>query len=139
MGRSILAVLAGYLTLAAAVVAVDFSLGTLFPGAFPEPVEPGARPPTAGWLGVILLYSSVFAVLGGYVAAWVARRSERLHALAFGLLLEAMTLAEWYATRGWRPAWYHALLALLPIPAALLGGWLRSRRAPGGAAAPTAS
>ncbi len=127
-GGSVLAVLAGYVTTAVAVVAADSTLGAVFPGAFPEPAAPGALSPAPGWLAVILLYSFVFAVAGGYVAAWVARRAERRHALALGLLMEALTLAEWYATRGLRPTGYHLLLALLPIPATLLGGLLREAR-----------
>jgi hypothetical protein len=69
-----------------------------------------------------------FTVLGGYVAARIARHSFLKHALAAGALSLATGIALFHSDEG--P--YSGIIAFLGygshLPLALLGGWLASRR-----------
>ena len=126
MGRSILAVIVGYCVTAIATAGIDFILGTLAPAAFPKPGEDQAV--GSSWLLLILGYSSIFAILGGYVTALVAKRSEVKHALALGIVMVMLSLVSMLTYFGQQALWFQIGLLVLALPAALLGGYLRARQ-----------
>lgn len=127
MLRSILAVIGGYLVIFVLVSpTVIFVLPALNPDVFPT-LE-SKRSPGVEAMAVIAAISLLCTVLGGYVTALIARRSELKHALALGILLELGALYELFLNRMGRPFAFMLLISLLPIPAALLGGWLRARQ-----------
>lgn len=80
MGRSILAVIAGYLTMAVFVMA---TFGAAYfvlkaDGAF----QAGSYEPSGTWIAASILLGAVAAVLGGFVCARIAPRPGPLYALA---------------------------------------------------------
>ena len=112
-GRHIGAVILGYLTVAIPVILLDFALASFH-----------ARSPFA-YAAWSLLSGFVFLVAGGYVAAMAGGRMRSPVTLAF--LAFVMSVASWFEYRNVHPDWYAIALTLVPIPGALLGGWLRLR------------
>jgi uncharacterized membrane protein YeaQ/YmgE (transglycosylase-associated protein family) len=75
-------------------------------------------------------YRIVLGVLGAYVTAWLAPRNPMRHVMVLaglGLLasLGGLTVA---LTHDLGPVWYAAVLVVLALPLAFLGGWLYVRR-----------
>lgn len=73
-------------------------------------------------LGLILGTAST--VLGGYLAARLARAVPYFNALAFGVLGLLISLIG----SGELPAWFNIIVLLLTLPAALLGGHIAKLR-----------
>ena len=74
----------------------------------------------------IAFYSALFTVLGGYLAARVAKYAEYLHAGAVAALLLLTQLP--FVGRPNVPAWADMLLLAPLLPFALLGGHLAKKR-----------
>jgi len=121
MARSVLAVIAGYLVVAAAVVATFAALGALVPGAFVS----------TAWLVFLVGWGFAWMVVGGYVTAAIARRSEIDHALSLGALMVVLGVISMVMGAGKEPLWFQIANFLIAIPAVLCGGalraWQRSR------------
>lgn len=103
MFRSILAVLAGYVTM---VLGVMSTLAILFfaaRDAFPK--EPGPFTGPSWVLWVEIGSGLLVAVLGGYVCALVARRRELAHGLALGGLGLVLGLLSASMEAGAKPLW----------------------------------
>ncbi len=69
-------------------------------------------------------------ILGGYVAAWMAKHWEMRHALAMGLLslataVATVSLLSFSPIPMSQPTWSNAIVFTGTVPAACLGGWLR--------------
>lgn len=122
MPRSILAVLTGYLIFGVSA-GLLFGLSGQDPHAIPGP----------GFLTFSILYGIAFALLGGYLAALVARREETLHAgivaAIIGVIAAVSITAEWKSGS----TWSELSVLVLMVPAAVLGGYFRKRsvRIPG--------
>jgi hypothetical protein len=131
--KSVLAVLAGLLTGSGAVAVVE-SLGRRI---YPPPVgvdfsDPGAlaavmaQAPT-GALVVILLAWAAGSALGGWLAARLAPRAPRLHALIVGTTLMAAGIVTMLQIP--HPAWFWAVSLATVIPASWLGAQWSGRPA----------
>ena len=77
-----------------------------------------------GFLLASLAYGTATTVIGGYVAARVARAYPYFNALAVGVLGIVLGLL----LGGDAPAWFNALAYLIGPPAALYGGHLARQR-----------
>ncbi len=126
MGRSILAVVAGYFTMAIGIV-----LATLA-AVFFMLADPTSTVPTPAYLAVNLGYSGFFAALGGYVAAVVARQSEYRHALAFAGIMIVLNAVAFVVSGGasqeGQPVWYPYVILALGVGGVYLGAWFRVRQ-----------
>ncbi len=124
MLRSILAVIAGSITWMVTALGMDKIMMSLFPQLYIEGVMVVSVP--------LLLfsgfYSLLFSVLGGYVTALIAGRSEMKHALILGVLQLLMGIMATIKFWNTAPAWYHITFLTLLIPANLLGAQLRLMR-----------
>ena len=135
MIRSILAVVAGLVALTivsfAIEAAADPLLMRLFPGALPDAAALGANIPARLFM---LTYTTFAIAVGGYVTAWIARRSRLTHAAMMGAIEVAFTLyvmiAMPFVEAHPAPRWVGITGIILIIPAACLGAALRARRAP---------
>lgn len=70
-----------------------------------------------------LVFGTASTVLGGYLAARLARTVPYFNALAFGMLSVALGLL----TADHLPTWYRIVAIVITIPAALVGGQIAKR------------
>lgn len=117
MARSILAVVAGYLIFALSAFAFFQITGQPPHQATPLPIM----------LGSVAL-GMVFALLGGYVAAWLARRRPLAHGVAVAAVLALFAAISLFSTLGRGAVWSQVAALALMAPCAAVGGWLRSRQ-----------
>ena len=120
--HAFLALLAGYATFAALVIALTALLSRLVPSW----VGSEGRPQSA-YVFVNLGYSFLAAASGGYVTAWVAAANPLIHVLALAMVVLALAALSALQSRGKQPVWYAlSLLAISPI-GVLAGGLVRLR------------
>ena len=74
------------------------------------------------------LYTVPAAILGGYVAAWVATRREVAHAVAMAMVQELLIVALIFKPPHPVPPWLWAVTLIVTPFAIICGGYLRSRR-----------
>lgn len=124
IGRSILAVLAGFATVMILSTAVDAVLHAL--NVYPPNGQPMYEP---GLNALALAYRCVFTVLGGYVCARLAPNLPLRHAFILGVIGATVGTAAVFATwnMGLGPHWYPIALAVTGLPLTWLGGALRVR------------
>ena len=118
--RSIVAVVVGYLVFALSAFAF-FQVS----GQAPHQVAP---------VSVMLAsaaFGAVFALLGGYVAAWLARRRPTTHGVAVAAVIAVGALVSLLSTLGKGAVWSQLAALVLMAPSAVLGGWLRARQVSG--------
>lgn len=123
---SVLAVVAGFLTIAVLSTLTDVALHMT--GIFP----PNGAPMFDPALNLLALsYRIVFAVLGGYVTARLAPSSPGVHVLVLagiGLVLGVLgVFASMSVNLG--PIWLPVALVITAVPCVWFGGWLY-RKAP---------
>ena len=121
MRRSFLAVVAGSFAWMVTALGSDFILMSLAPHWFKE----GGKVESVPVLLLMLSYSLAFSILGGYVAAFIARRKEVTHAFALGVVQLAMGIVATIKFFDTAPLWWHVALLALLVPANVLGGLLR--------------
>lgn len=133
MFRSILAVVAGIVALTivsfAIEAAVDPLLMHLFPAALPDAAAL-ARSLSARLL--MLAYTTFSIAVGGYVTAFIARRSRLKHAAIMGAIEMAFTLyvmiAAPFPEAHSAPRWGGIVGMILMIPAACLGAAIQAKQ-----------
>jgi hypothetical protein len=125
IGRSVGAVLAGFLTIAVLDNVIDLILHAT-----------GVYPPLWNAMAdtlylVAIAYRTVDGILGCYIAAWLAPSHPMRHALALGVIgvvLSSLgTVATWNAGPEFGPAWYPLTLVIITLPCAWTGGTLEAR------------
>lgn len=120
--RALLALLAGFATMALLIAMVTVLLKKLTPSWVEETNRPGA-----GYIFVNLGYSFLAAAAGGYVTAWLAYANPLVHVLALAITVLLLSALSALQQRGQKPAGYLlALLALTPA-GVLAGGLIRLR------------
>ncbi|MGA7416295.1 MAG: hypothetical protein WBW33_37845 [Bryobacteraceae bacterium] len=118
VGRSIAALLAGFVVVVVLSVGTDTALRAA-----------DVLPPLGQLLLLMTAYRVVFGVLGSYISAVLAPYRPMLHALAggaLGLVLSIVgAVVTWNNGPGFGPHWYPVLLIVLALPQSWLGGKLR--------------
>ena len=120
MVRSIVAVAVGYLVFALSAFAF-FQIS----GQAPHQVAPVSVMLASAAFGV------VFALLGGYVAASLARSRPTGHGVAVAAVLAAGALVSLLSTFGKGAIWSQVAALVLMAPSAVVGGWLRAKQVGG--------
>lgn len=122
--KSIGAVFAGFVTVAGLSVLTDFILESL--GVFPPPSDEGLY--VTWMLALAFIYRSVYAIVGGYVAALLAPSKPMRHVAILGILGTLGGIAG--AVAGWDLSdhWYPIALAVTALPLVYLGGTLYQKR-----------
>jgi hypothetical protein len=126
MIRSVLAVLAGIVALTVTSFAIEAVTDPLMRWIFAD--EPSDRTAINHSVPVrlfMLIYTTLCVAVGGYVTAWVARRSEVRHAVIMGAIQLAMTAGAMIALPGQAPLWFWIAGMALMAPAAWCGGIIR--------------
>lgn len=123
LGRSIGAILAGFIVVVVITLATDEALhltGVFPPWGQPVPDEP---------LMLATAYRTIFGILGSYITARLSPYRPMLHAMVGGAIGMALATAGAAATWNAGPAfgahWYPVALVLTALPTAWAGGRLR--------------
>jgi hypothetical protein len=129
MMRSVLAVIAGIAALTAASFAIEAAVDPLLMHAFPQAL-PNRAALSYNLPASILLfaYTGLCIVAGGYVTAWIARRAPIWHAVAMGLVQEALTVWAMAALGDVAPRRNWIVTLIVTIPLAACGGILRAKQ-----------
>jgi O-antigen/teichoic acid export membrane protein len=117
MARSVVAVIVGYLIFALSAFAFFQVSGQPPHQTAPMPIMLGS-----------VAFGMVFALLGGYVAAWLARRRPLAHGVAVAAVLALGAAISLVSTFGKGAVWSQVAALALMAPCAVFGGWLRSRQ-----------
>ena len=129
MIRSVLAVLAGIVVLTITSFAIEAVADPLmlrvFPHALPDKAALSHNLPASLFL---FAYTSLCVAAGGYVTAWLARRSPVRHAVAMGVVQVALTVLAMMSPRIVAPFRNWIATLVLTIPTAWCGGLLRARQ-----------
>ena len=117
MFRSIAAILTGLVFITAASFAIEAAVDPFLLRHAPD----------QRWI-VTMAYTLICVAAGGYLAAFLARRSFAVHGLIVGLLQAALTIPAWiaYPKLASTPQWIAG--TILVIPAAWLGGFIQAKR-----------
>lgn len=126
MGRSVFAVVAGYVFMAFLVMAASTLLSVVAPDAF-SPPGGSPRLPGLGWYALNLGYSFAFAIAGGHTCARLARRAEMAHAGALAALLAALGLGLVFSSPPHIPWWWTLGEIVAGVAGVLLGGLIRAQ------------
>ena len=78
-----------------------------------------------------IAFGMIFALVGGYVAAWLARRRPLAHGIAVAAVLALGAAISLVSTLGNGAVWSQAAAIVLMAPCAGLGGWLRMKQVAG--------
>jgi hypothetical protein len=129
--RSVLAVVAGLVLISLIVEPIEFLLvGLLNRGLTTDPDIYFQVRNQPAVLAAKLVYNTAAAIVGGWVAAWVARRAPVAH----GIVLAGIQTAAfgWAvanpALRRSTPDWMWACLIVLTFAGIIVGALLQSRR-----------
>lgn len=123
--KSVRAVFAGVFVVVLLSELTDYGLSLL--GIFPPMEKFSAF--TTDMLVAAAIYRCVYAVIGGYVAAWYAPGRPMLHVLILGLIGLAASTAGAVLMWDLGRHWYPVTLAATSLPCVLLGGALYRRPA----------
>lgn len=122
-GRSILAVLAGFVVIFILSLGTDVALHAA--GVYP----PWGQTMADSLFALATVYRIVYGVIGCYVTARLAPDRPMAHAAALGVLGLAFSLAGLvYAQKQgpeFGPLWYSIAIVLISLPCAWIGGRLR--------------
>jgi hypothetical protein len=122
-GRSILALLAGFVVVGILSLGTDMALhGT---GVFP----PWGKPMSDALFLLATAYRTVYAVVGSYLTARLAPYNPMQHALLGGVIGLVLSIvgaaATWTRGPEFGPHWYPLSLVVTALPCAWIGGKLR--------------
>lgn len=128
MGRSILAIVTGFVVIGALSFGADAVLKQMMPGAF----DATGRVNSVPVLLLIMAYVAIFAIAGCYLAARLAPNKPMRHALILGVLGLIFNIAGSAAMWNTAPAWFHLVSLVMVMPYAWIGGKLRENQIGGG-------
>lgn len=126
MGRSIVAVVAGYLAMFIGVAIGLAILLASFPDAFPD--QPGPYDGPTFVLVLEIVMSLLAALAGGYACGYVARSKEVQHAAVLVGLMAVLGVVSLIGEAGLKPLWSSLAILVLPPAAVLYGAVLRRRQ-----------
>ena len=122
IGRSIIAILGGFLAVVILSIATDLLMHIV--GLFPQIGQPMTDRP----LLIATAYRVIYGILGGYITARLAPYQPMLHALwggVIGLVLGIIgAVATWNRRPTFGPHWYPIALIITALPCAWAGGKL---------------
>ena len=121
MIRSVLAIVAGVVTIGVLAGAGDSVMGLVVRGAFDAHGFSG----NSKVLLAMLVYMTVFSWFGGWVTAWIARRGDLRDVRILAGIQFVMTLAANVMLYDRRLLWFYAAGLVLTIPAIVAGGHWR--------------
>jgi hypothetical protein len=125
MMRSVLAIAAGVFTLGVLAIGGDAVFLRLVPGAF----DARGFTDRPGVLLVMIVYTTAFSAISGWVTARVSRRADRRDVLILAAIQLAMTVAASAVLFDVRLLWFYAA-TIVATPAAIVFGGSRGALVP---------
>jgi hypothetical protein len=126
MGRSILAVLAGFVAEPILVFAADFLYSRINPHAF---TADGAV--FGGAAAVVLIYVQIINAISGWITGVIAPKKPVTHALILGVIGFILCIIVSARRWGLEAHWFLLGGIVLAIPSTVLGGYLAERQRSG--------
>jgi hypothetical protein len=124
MGRSVLAVITGWVAWAVAWLGFNAAMQV----AFPEIIDPTAYLGDAPTLLTYLAASFGLSVAAGWLTGRLARTRPLAHGVVLGCVQLVMGIGFEVSYWSLLPVWYHLVFLALLIPGNALGGWIEDRR-----------
>ena len=123
-----LAVMLALDTLGGMILTIFFASQSIHGNTTPEQTRAAvaAMNQSSGFLLSALAYGTITTILGGYLAARLAKRLPYFNAGAFGLA----SIAIGIILAGSSPLWFDIVGFFVTLPAALFGGHLSKRDGP---------
>jgi hypothetical protein len=87
-----------------------------------------AVPYGPGILAAMLVLGTIWSIIGGYVAAWIAKREEVLHGLLSSYFCVGLGIYGLFAGHGSIPLWMHVFGFTAAPALGAFGGLLRARQ-----------
>jgi MFS family permease len=136
MGRSVVGVLVGGIADIVAsniisiplVIVAMLSVDLTLPPEKLSPAIMAAIRESPGLFTLAFIFGAACSILGGYVAAWIARRRHVVIGALSSYLCFGIGVYSLIAGSGQMPLWLHAVLLLLSPALGGIGGYLRQRR-----------
>ncbi len=119
LGRSAIAVVAGFAAMLAILRGVDFLIAR-YTSIGQVPL--GANLYTPASLAVDLVRLMVSLCFGGFVAGSLAQRARLWHSVVMASMMFALTVFQGLPRTWVQPVWYSVLSLVIIIPTGLLGG-----------------
>ena len=135
MGRSILAIVAGFLFIGVLATGTGMAVMKAVPAAF----DSSGRTDSVPMLLFTLAYVGIIATAGCWLAARLAPDRPMRHALILGALGLVFNIAGTAARWDTAPAWYHIVALATVMLWAWLGGSIRERQLRRGSGRPVTS
>jgi hypothetical protein len=123
--RSVLAVIAGIAVLTVTSFAVEWATDPMLARVFPDAQLEGATSHIGIRKLIMFVYTTLCVACGGFVTAWLARRSKVRLAVVMGAVQMALTVIAMIEFRDKAPLWFWIMGIAVTVPAAWCGGILR--------------
>ncbi len=91
-------------------------------------VSQAPQDPGIGFLVAGLVLGILFAIVGGYITAVVAKTAEIRHALSLGGVIVLLGLVTMVFMQSPQPLWVQLLGLIFAVPSVYIGGVLRMRQ-----------
>jgi hypothetical protein len=125
--RSVAAVLAGFITLSVSLYAMQGAGTALLRQMHPDlPATASIVNHSTGTRVFWLIWETLSMAGAGYVTARLAASRQVAHATVMGAIQAIVTLWAMFSVRGDEPLWFWLTGIVTMVPAAWLGGRLRS-------------
>lgn len=124
MGRSILAIVTGFIVIGA----LSFGADALIRQMMPEAFDAAGRADSLPVLLLVMAYVAVFAIAGCYLTARLAPNRPMRHALILGALGLVFNIVGSISLWDTAPAWFHIVSLVMVMPYAWIGGKLRENQ-----------
>jgi hypothetical protein len=125
--RSVAAVLAGFITLSVLLYAMQGAGTAILLRTHPDlPATTSIVNHSTGTRVFWLIWETMSMVAAGYVTARLAASSQVAHATVMGAIQAAVTTSAMFSVRNDEPLWFWITGIVMMVPAAWLGGRVRS-------------
>lgn len=118
MMRSIISVVLGYVLISVLIFGTLIVLEKTVPHQFGSNVT---ILPETKWVSLVLTLGFFYAMIGGLVTSWIAKRNERAHAIALSLIIISLSLVSFRYESLPQPLWYKFGVLFSGVAGVLLG------------------
>src|SRR5260221_13437837 len=123
--KSIGVLVIAYFAIGTVVGVLDGGLHAVFTQSLPD--QTSSRLPDSGWLLWHIGEVGLITLNSAYLAAFMVSQAEWLHISILGAWMVLVGLANYGLSAHQWPTWFSVSMIVVPVPAVLLGGYIRIR------------